>query len=200
MDKPGFTLAAHCSHQVEIKKSRFLANAAPVSSVDEAMAFVRKASATDTNHNCWAYRVGQDYRFNDSGEPSGSAGKPILAAIDGHDLDGVAAVVTRWFGGIKLGIGGLMRAYGGAAAECMRQGEHIAIIPTTQLILECSYTSLPIIKSRLQPMQADIRHEDFGAHGVCLQLALPDEHINTLRQLLADVTHGQGSLIEKQGT
>lgn len=194
MDKPTFTLAGTCSHQVEIRKSRFLAQAAPVANADDALAFLRGIGATDANHHCWAYRIGQDYRFNDDGEPSGSAGKPILAAIEGQNLDGVVAVVARWFGGIKLGVGGLVRAYGGTAAECMRQGEHVAIIPTTRLILDCGYADLPLIKSRLEPMLADIHHEDFGAHGVSVQLALPDEHIDTLRQLVADVTHGKGRL------
>ncbi len=189
-----YTLAAPCSHQVDIRRSRFLARAAPVSSTDEALAFIDEASPADANHNCWAWRIGQNYRFNDDGEPSGSAGKPILAAIDGQDLDGVVAVVTRWFGGIKLGVGGLIRAYGGTAAECMRRGERIAIIPTTELVLECGYADLPLIKARLQPMQADIRHEDFDAHGVRVRLSLPDEHVDTLRQLVADVTRGRGQL------
>lgn len=194
------TLAAPCSHQVDIRKSRFLAQAAPVSSVEEALEYVRKVGHPDANHDCWAYRIGQDYRFNDDGEPSGSAGKPILAAIDGQNLDGVVAVVTRWFGGIKLGVGGLIRAYGGTAAECMRQGRHVPIIPTTRLVLACGYADLTLIKSRLESMQADIRHEDFGADGVRLQLALPDEHIDALRQLVADVTHGQGTLAEEETT
>ncbi|HET6587372.1 MAG TPA: YigZ family protein, partial [Oleiagrimonas sp.] len=182
-------------HQVDIRKSRFLAQAAPVASADEALDFVRKVGDPGANHDCWAYRIGQDYRFNDDGEPSGSAGKPILAAIDGQNLDGVVAVVTRWFGGIKLGVGGLIRAYGGTAAECLRQGQRIPVIPTTQLTLACGYADLPLIKSRMEPMQAAIHHEDFGAHGVTVQLALPDEHVDALSRLVADVTHGQGKLV-----
>lgn len=191
-----YTLAAPCSHQVEIRKSRFLAQAAPVSGVEEALDFVRGVGVADANHNCWAWRIGQDYRFNDDGEPSGSAGKPILAAIDGQGLDGVVAVVTRWFGGIKLGVGGLVRAYGGTAAECMRRGERIAVIPTTRLTLDCGYADLPVLKSRLASMQVDVRDEDFGAHGVRLQLDVPDRHIDALAQLVADVTRGQGRLVE----
>lgn len=199
MSDPSHTLASPCTHQVDIRKSRFLAWAAPVSGTNEALAFIEKVSVADANHNCWAWRIGQNYRFNDDGEPSGSAGKPILAAIDGQDLDGVVAVVTRWFGGIKLGVGGLIRAYGGTAAECMRLGERIAVIPTTDLMLTCGYADLPLIKARLQTMQADIRHEDFDAHGVRVLLSLPDEHVGTLQQLVADVTRGQGQLAAKPG-
>lgn len=191
------TLAGPCAHEVEIRKSRFLAHAAPVPTVEEALAFVHEVGEAGANHNCWAYRIGQLYRFNDDGEPSGSAGKPILAAIDGQDLDGVVAVVTRWFGGIKLGVGGLIRAYRGTAAECMRRGERVPVIPATRLVLECGYADLSSIKSRMEPLRAKIRHEEFGAHGVRMRLTVPDEHIDTLHRLVGDVTHGRGSLLKE---
>lgn len=188
------TLAGECRHEVTIKKSRFLAQAAPVADTRAALEVVSAVGADDANHNCWAYRVGQQYRFSDDGEPSGSAGKPILAAIDGQSLDGVVAVVTRWFGGIKLGVGGLMRAYGGTAAEAMRQAECIPIVATSSLILECDYAALPLLKARMAAMEPDIRDEQYGASAVTLSLELPDEHIEALRQLVADVTHGAGTL------
>ncbi|HCW19864.1 YigZ family protein, partial [Achromobacter sp.] len=74
------TLTAPCSYQEDIKKSRFAAYAAPVSSVDEAMRFFAEHSDVEATHNCWAYRIGQEYRFNDDGEPGGTAGRPILQA------------------------------------------------------------------------------------------------------------------------
>ncbi|MEO7916289.1 MAG: YigZ family protein, partial [Dokdonella sp.] len=114
------TLAAFAELSQEIRKSRFVARAAAIDTVAAAIAFIESASAADAGHNCWAYRIGDDYRFNDDGEPGGTAGRPILAAIEGQGLDGVAVVVSRWFGGIKLGAGGLMRAYGRCAAECLR--------------------------------------------------------------------------------
>lgn len=192
-----YTLAGPCTHEVEIRKSRFLAHAAPVSTVEEALAFVREVGDASANHDCWAYRIGQSYRFNDDGEPSGSAGKPILAAIDGQELDGVVVVVTRWFGGIKLGVGGLIRAYRGTAAECMRRGERVPVIPTTRVVLECGYADLAPIKSHMESLQAESRHEEFGAHGVRMQLSVPDAHIDRLRRLVGDVTHGQGRLREE---
>lgn len=199
MSETLYTLTTPCSHQAEIKKSRFLAQAAPVSDVESALAFVRAVGDPGANHDCWAYRIGQAYRFNDDGEPSGSAGKPILAAIDGQGLDGVVVVVTRWFGGTKLGVGGLIRAYGGTAAECMRQGSREPIIETTRLILECGYAELELIKSRMQPMQVAIQQEDFGAYGVALRLVLPVEYVDALRHLVADVTHGKGHVAEENG-
>jgi len=117
-----FTLRAPVSVSQEIKKSKFLGHAAPVASEEEARAFLAGHSDLAANHNCWAWRIGQAYRFSDDGEPKGTAGKPILQAIDGQGLDNVAVVVTRWFGGILLGSGGLMRAYGGTAAPRLRGG------------------------------------------------------------------------------
>lgn len=194
MQPPSFTLAAPCSHQVDIRKSRFLAQVVPVSTTEQAMLRLHELSLPEANHNCWAWRIGQEYRFNDDGEPSGSAGRPILTAIDGQGLDGVLAVVTRWFGGIKLGVGGLVRAYGGTAAECMRLAEHVPIIAMLRMHLECGYADLPLLKSRMDSMQADIRDEQFGALGVRLELDLPEQHHEELARLLRDVTRGQGTL------
>jgi uncharacterized YigZ family protein len=196
MSEQLYTLESACTHEVTIKKSRFLAQAAPVSTLEAALDFVRETEHPDANHDCWAYRIGTEYRFNDDGEPSGSAGKPILAAIDGQDMEGVAVVVTRWFGGVKLGIGGLMRAYGGTAAECLRRAASVPIIPSTALVLECAYSHWPVIRPDLEAMQADIRHEAFGAHGVTVELSLPDEHVEGFEQLAANVTRGQGRVHE----
>lgn len=195
MSESLYTLTGPCTHEVEIKKSRFLAQAAPVDTPEAAMAFLDKARQADANHDCWAYRIGQAYRFNDDGEPSGSAGKPILAAIDGQHLDGVVAVVTRWFGGIKLGIGGLIRAYGGTAAECLRRAETVPIIAKTRVTLTCGYAEWPLIKARIQPMQVTFHGEDFGAGGVHVTLDVPDQQVPSLKQLVADATHGQGRII-----
>src|SRR5687767_10914158 len=103
-----------------IKKSRFLATAIPVASDEEAKAAIAAHADADANHNCWAWRIGAAYRLSDDGEPSGTAGKPILAAIDGQSIDRILVIVTRWFGGILLGSGGLVRAYGGTAAMCLK--------------------------------------------------------------------------------
>ena len=114
------TLSAVVTSSLEIKHSRFITHAAAVETPEQALAFIARVSNRDATHNCWAYRIGAEYRSSDDGEPSGTAGRPILAAIEGQGYDQVVAVVTRWYGGIKLGAGGLVRAYGGAAAECLR--------------------------------------------------------------------------------
>lgn len=89
-----FQLVQPATAEDIIKKSRFLANAVPVASEDEAKAAIARLGHADANHNCWAWRIGAAYRFSDDGEPSGTAGKPILAAIDGQSLDNIVVIVT----------------------------------------------------------------------------------------------------------
>lgn len=103
------TLQGLAEYREEIRKSRFHTIAAPVADEDEAQAFIAAHRDASAGHNCWAWKCGAQYRFSDDGEPGGSAGRPILAAIEGQDMDCVAVLVSRWFGGIKLGTGGLAR-------------------------------------------------------------------------------------------
>ena len=191
MSEPLHTLATACRHAEEIKKSRFLAQAAPVLDPEQALAFVRAVSAADATHNCWAYRIGQDYRFNDDGEPGGTAGRPILQAIEGQGCDRVAVVVTRWYGGIKLGAGGLARAYGGAAAECLRTAERVAIVAMARLGFRCDFAELALFKARLRDLGAEPVQEQFGADGVRLELQLPARHAAEAEQRIADLSRGR---------
>jgi uncharacterized YigZ family protein len=144
-----FTLQRIETHTQDIKKSRFLAVCGPVSSEQAARDFIAEQSDLTASHNCWAFRIGQTYRFNDDGEPSGTAGKPILQAIDGQSLDHIAVVVTRWFGGTLLGSGGLIRAYGGTAAICLRAAEKVEVIETIEATVDCEFSDLALIKARL---------------------------------------------------
>ena len=187
-----FTLALPCRHQEEIKKSRFLALAAPAASTAQAQSFLREASDPAATHNCWAWRIGQDYRFNDDGEPGGTAGRPILQAIEGQQMDRVAVVVTRWFGGIKLGAGGLVRAYGGTTAECLRRAERRPIIPMATLALSCGFAELALLKARLHELDASLAAETFTARGADLRLMLPVTRVDEAVSRIADLTRGEG--------
>ncbi|WP_458072244.1 IMPACT family protein [Rhodanobacter sp. BL-MT-08] len=191
MSGPLETLTQRCRHQDEIKKSRFLALAAPVETSALALAFVQEVAYPAATHNCWAYRIGQDYRFNDDGEPGGTAGRPILQAIEGQGMDGVVVVVTRWYGGIKLGAGGLMRAYGGTAAECLRRAERLPIVSMVRLGLHCDFAELSLLKARLKDWQADIRSETFDADGVQLQLQLPENRVAEAQARIIDISRGR---------
>ena len=187
-----YTLERAETFTQDIKKSRFVAHAAPVGSEDEAKAFIAAVSDPSANHNCWAWRVGQAYRFNDDGEPSGTAGKPMLQAIDGQGLDGVAVVVTRWFGGILLGSGGLMRAYGGTAAACLRAAAKMEIIARIEGAISAGFSDLAVLKARLGALpDLIVVNEEFTATGAVLTVALPQAAAGKASQLVADITSGR---------
>lgn len=188
------TLASPCEYQEIIRKSRFLAKAAPVATPEEAQAFIQAVSDPGATHNCWAWKIGNQYRFNDDGEPGGTAGRPMLAAIEGQDCDQVVVVVIRWYGGIQLGTGGLARAYGGTAAKCLQAGKRIELVSRVRCSLHCRFAELPLLKARLNEFEALIESETFDAEGAQVGLALPAEQQARLQLLLSDISRGRISL------
>ena len=191
MSETRYALTERCHHGEEIRKSRFLAQAAPVTTTTQALDFLRDVSDPAATHNCWAYRIGQDYRFNDDGEPGGTAGRPILQAIEGQGIDQVVVVVTRWFGGIKLGAGGLVRAYGGTAAECLRVAARVPIVPMAMLALACDFAELTLLKARLHELDVVVDSETFTAEGAELRLQLPEARVDEARSRVTDITRGR---------
>jgi uncharacterized YigZ family protein len=189
------TLAAAAAHSLEVKHSRFLAQAAPVTTPDAALAYLAQVMDPDATHNCWAYRIGADYRSSDDGEPAGTAGRPILAAIDGQGFDQVMVVVTRWYGGIKLGAGGLVRAYGGAAAECLRTAPRQLLIAMAALELHAGFDDIGAVHAALALHGAEKLAETFLADGVRLQLSLPAVRLDALKARLRDATRDRVRII-----
>jgi uncharacterized YigZ family protein len=194
MSEPLHTLVRASQHQLDIRKSRFLARAAPVASPAQALDFLREVADPAATHNCWAWRIGQDYRFNDDGEPGGTAGRPILQAIEGQGIDRAMVVVTRWFGGIKLGAGGLARAYGGAAAECLRTAERVPLVAMARLATRCGFAELALFKARLKELDAGIEQELYEADGVVLHFRLPQERAEEARARIADLSRGRSEV------
>ena len=189
-----FTLQRIERFEQEIRRSRFLAVCAPVADEEAARAFIADQSDPTASHNCWAFRIGQVYRFNDDGEPSGTAGKPILQAIDGQSLDRVAVVVTRWFGGTLLGSGGLMRAYGGTAAMCFRAAEKTELIETLGAVITCDFADLALIKARLPGLGATIRAETFTETGAELAVHLSLSGRDAALSAIGDLSRGRATI------
>lgn len=186
------TLSETVTARQDIKKSRFVATAGPVADEAAAKAFVALHSDPSANHNCWAWRIGQTYRFSDDGEPGGTAGKPILQAIDGQGLDNVAVVVTRWFGGILLGGGGLIRAYGGTAALCLREAGRVELIETATMTIACSFSDLTAVQARLGAMPGvQITGQVYFEDGGRLTVSAPRDQVALLQQRAADLTSGR---------
>ncbi|MBN8952446.1 MULTISPECIES: YigZ family protein [unclassified Rhizobium] len=190
-----FELVSIVTASQEIKKSRFVATAAPVTDIEAAKAFVAKHSVMDANHNCWAWRIGQNYRFSDDGEPSGTAGKPILQAVDGFELDMVAVVVTRWFGGTLLGAGGLIRAYGGTAATCLQGAEKREILPTVAATIDVQFSHLALVKAKLlAEAGVQILEERFTECGATLGVSINASMVEQVVDNVLDLTSGRATV------
>jgi uncharacterized YigZ family protein len=186
-----FTLVGPCEYREEIRKSRFITLAAPISSPADAQAFIEQNSDLNATHNCWAWKLADQYRSNDDGEPGGTAGRPILAAIEAQEFDQVVVLVIRWYGGIQLGTGGLARAYGGGANKCLQQAERSALVHRVQLSFDCSFSELALVKVRLAELNGLMLNERFTANGVDVQISVGPEHIEVLRRQLADLSRGR---------
>ncbi|MFL1517489.1 MULTISPECIES: IMPACT family protein [Pseudomonas] len=186
-----FTLSDFCEYREEIRKSRFITLAAPISSPADAQTFIEQHSDLNATHNCWAWKLGGQYRSNDDGEPGGTAGRPILAAIEAQDCDQVAVLVIRWYGGIQLGTGGLARAYGGGANKCLQAAPKIELISRVPLSCACAFGELALVKLRVAELGGLVVEESFTANGVDLKLALGEAQIETLQLQLADLSRGR---------
>lgn len=166
MDDTFKTLQEPSSGQFKDRGSRFLAFAFPVESVDEIkniLASLRKEHH-GARHHCYAYRIGQgkeNFRVNDDGEPSNSAGKPILGQIDSFGLTNILIVVVRYFGGTLLGVGGLINAYRTAAKEAILSGEIIEKHFTSDIYVCFPYPALNEIMKQVKESKADIVRQDF---------------------------------------
>nr|WP_317357364.1 YigZ family protein [uncultured Tyzzerella sp.] len=139
------TINQQAQAEIVEKKSRFIANVLPVSSEEEAINFINKIKKQyyDARHNCFAYVIGGNIpiiRFSDDGEPSGTAGKPILDVLLGENLENVVIVVTRYFGGTLLGTGGLVRAYGKSAKEGILLGKIVEMDTYTKFFISVDYS------------------------------------------------------------
>lgn len=192
-----YTLDQTALFEEEIRKSRFRAIACPVENEAEAKTRLAEVSDPAANHNCWAFRIGQTYRFSDDGEPRGTAGKPILQAIDGQALDRTLVVVTRWFGGILLGSGGLIRAYGGTAAACLRAAAKTEYVERIALSVSLGFSDLALVKARLSALAGLVMDEEaFHERGARLSFRVPVEKADEIGRMVADLTSGRAEIDE----
>ncbi|AWD71093.1 MULTISPECIES: IMPACT family protein [Acinetobacter] len=188
-----FTIASLVSFEEEIKKSRFQAFATPVESEQDVKDFLEVYRDTTTTHQCWAWKIGHNVRFNDDGEPSGTAGRPILATIEGNELTNVLVLVNRWYGGIKLGTGGLVRAYGGCAGQCLVLAEKIELIEKKKVSFRCNFSEWAIFQYELNQQQIDYQ-EDYIAEGVEVIAQMQKHQIEPFALKIQDISRGREAL------
>lgn len=161
------TVAEFKQTEFKEKGSRFINRVQPVTTREMAKEYIAEINKQhyDATHNCFAFSIGmgvhQITQFNDDGEPSGTAGKPILQAITGRELTDVVVIVTRYFGGTKLGTGGLIRAYGGGAAMVLDQSRIITRYLQQQIKIEYSYQYSNLVNSLIQKFNAAIRDASY---------------------------------------
>ena len=151
-------------------RSKFLAFAIPVRTAEEAMEQVAKYQKEyfDARHVCWAYRLGpegEEYRSNDNGEPSGTAGKPILGQMVSADVSDLIILVIRYFGGVKLGTSGLIVAYRTAAAEALEAGEYAERLVEKELKLTFGYEHMNMVMRMVKDLQPRILNQDYKDNG-----------------------------------
>ena len=188
------TLASPASIELIIKRSRFITHAARVDKQAETLDFYESVADPAATHNCWAWRLDHQYRFNDDGEPGSTAGRPILSAIEGKGLDNVMVVVTRHFGGIKLGVGGLIRAYSGSTAKCLDQADVIEIQPKTECTIKAGFQWTGQVYAALESCGARKLSEDFLDDGIRVRAEINENELRRLKLLLRDTTRGEVEL------
>ena len=186
------TLLAPVDHELVIKKSRFIACIEPVAGREEAQARVAalKAEHPDAAHVCWALLAGGQSAANDDGEPSGTAGRPMLEVLRHQQLEGVMASVVRYFGGVKLGAGGLVRAYTDAVAQALLKVEKVPLIPQTTLVCTVPYALEGMVRREVDLAKAQLLKVEHSS-GVCLTFSLPQSEAESMVVRLNDLGHGQ---------
>jgi len=176
---------------VVAKKSKFVGKAARVETVDDAMEWVRREGDPEASHNCFAYKIGQAYRSTDDGEPGGTAGRPMLASITQEGLDCVAVLVTRYYGGTKLGTGGLVRAYGQAARLALQVGARTEVRPRSSHVVSISFDDIGPCFSALEQLGVQRAHEEYSDDGVRVTVVLEDQLAPRVSEALKQATSGR---------
>lgn len=186
------TLAAPVHSDLIIRKSRFIGCVEPMASREAAQARLAalRAAHPGAAHVCWALHAGGQSAANDDGEPSGTAGQPMLRVLRHQDLDGVLATVVRYFGGVKLGAGGLVRAYTDAVAQALLDAEKIDLRPAATLVCEIPYPLEGVFRRELATAGAVLEAAGHGA-SVMLRFSLPADEMEALRARLDELAQGQ---------
>ncbi len=195
------TIDGKYSSKIKVKGSKFIASAAHVSTKEDAQFFIDKVSSEyyDATHNCFAYRIGYDgmeYRAGDDGEPSGSAGKPILFAIKKFELSDVIVVVTRYFGGTKLGVGGLARTYSEAAETVLDKCGIKKVYRTLPVNVYCTYEDISPVKKLVDDYS--VKFTDHYADAIEIVAEIPLSKIEEFTSKITSATSGRaGTVIKK---
>jgi uncharacterized YigZ family protein len=191
-----YSIGRKTSAEIVIKGSKFIGNAAPIADRAGAEQFIQEISSyyRDATHNCFAYRTGvypkTVFRFSDAGEPSGTAGRPILQAIESKKLTNIVIVVTRYFGGTKLGTGGLIRAYRAAAMAALEAATIVVTHILTSLELRFAYQHANTVHNYIDRFDASIQSTVYGAESI-YQVEIASSDAENFTSALSEALSGQ---------
>jgi len=185
------TLKGPASFEETIKKSRFLTHAGRVSSQAESLDFYESVIDPQATHNCWAWRISFQVRSSDDGEPSGTAGRPMLNVIERRELENVMVVVTRYYGGIKLGAGGLVRAYSGSTAKCLDRAGTVKLFPMSEYTIKAGFEWASSVHGLLDQFSAEKLDESYDNDGLILKISCREADFGKLSSGLRDASRGQ---------
>ena len=188
-------LERSASFEEIIKKSRFIAHASNVSSQAESLDFYESVADPAATHNCWAWRINFQVRSSDDGEPSGTAGRPMLNVIERRQLENTMVVVTRYFGGIKLGIGGLVRAYSGTTAKCLDRAGVVESFPMSDFVIKSGFEWAASVHGLLDRFSAEKLEEGYDDQGLVLKIRCRDVDFGKLSSGLRDASRGQVEIL-----
>jgi len=186
----------------KIKGSRFLAFLEPAADRESAELRLKeiKKNYPDATHHCFAYITGGDkqyfQRYSDDGEPAGTAGRPILQVLEGHDLKNALLVVVRYYGGTKLGTGGLVKAYTEAAVEAIQSAEIVLIEPQSAVVLEYEYSLHNLMLQIFENYSVTVLKQEFAAR-ISVELEIKTSLKNQFIAEAIDKSHGQVELFEE---
>ena len=199
---PYTELAAPVEHRLIEKNSEFLSFLLPISSRDEAMTWVNhfREQFRDANHVCWAYIIGNTRQpvtqaFSDDGEPGGTAGKPMLHVLTEQELGNSLAVVVRYFGGVKLGAGGLVRAYSAAVSQATAKATTREVLPQAQLAIRIDFALEARVRQLLNEVGGQLQATNYQQQ-VLLSVSLPLTAVHDFNQQLQNISTGSAELNE----
>jgi uncharacterized YigZ family protein len=201
MDDAYFTIRDEARAELKVKGSRFIGETFLATTVEKALEKLEAVRKREFNatHHCYAYRVGRgaaaDFKYSDDGEPSGTAGKPIYDMVTGSDITNVLCVVTRYFGGTKLGTGGLARAYGDTARAVIDRSGRVERFLCTEYRFDLSFSLYDVWQKKLNELGARVTDSDFSDH-VTMTVSIRSSRADQLRQAFTQVTAGKGRVEE----
>ena len=190
------TLKNSACFEETIKKSRFIGHAGRVTSQAESRYFFESVIDPQATHNCWAWRINFQVRSSDDGEPSGTAGRPMLNVIERRELENVMVVVTRHFGGIKLGVGGLVRAYSGTVAKCLDRAGIIELFPMAEYTIKSGFEWSSAVHALLDQFSAKRLEETYDTNGSILKIRCRQADFGALAEGLRNASRGQVSVLK----